>query len=335
MIGNETTIIGLQDQESSISSAIDSLLKASTTHEILLAMDRIKIPEKDGEMDAAEFLPFKDPLKKALQKSIVSMNSLINKQIRRRMNRLLYVLATKEEKASIDSAKVVSKEGINKATTLSVEKSSVKQPVNDVTNGIDQIIEKEISPVLFKRQLEDLQAVASSVELLAFLETFSSNCPGEDETKQKLRETLNELCNNPSIGSNARIRRRIKRAIESLQEKSSDEVKSSVINQESNTKIGNVTVKPTKPPVPESAPVQHTLPVDKPTEPWVPIPPELINQVSQCQSATDLIVAISTLRPTAGTCKTRRTLKRAIEKVRRNIRFHINCLFTENLHSRY
>eukprot|EP01036_Dinobryon_divergens_P029397 gene29397-38486_t len=312
MIENENPSKGLH--ESSIPSAIESLLKARTTNEILLAMDCINIPEKDGEMDAAEFLPFKDPLKKAVQNSIVSMNSLINKQIRRRMNRLLYVLATKEEKAAIDSAKVATKEGTNKAAARSVEKSSVKQTVHDVTNVIDQIIEKEISPELFKRQVEDLQAVTSSVELLAFLETFSSNCPGEDETKQILREKLNDLCNNPTIGSNARIRRRIKRAMESLEEKTTDEVKSSVVHQESNIKIVKVTEKPVKP-VPEAAKVPMTLTVDKPTEPWVPIPPELINQVSQCQSASDLIEAISALRPSAGTCKTRRTLKRAIEKV--------------------
>lgn len=315
MIDNENLTVGLEEStSSSLSSAIGSLLRARSTIEIRLAMDRINIPEKDGEMDAADFLPFKEPLKAAIQTTIASMNSLINKQIRRRMNRLLYVLATKEEKAMIDSMKSVSREETKRAPVSIVVKSFVKLQPTDETNVIEQRIEKEISPDLFKQQLQGLQAVSSTTELQAFLEIFSSNCPGEDETKQKLRESLNELCNNPSIGNNARIRRRIKRVVDSLEECSNEKTKGSVSHQETSFSILKESAKPIKP-LPPAAHKQESLIVEKPAEAWVPIPPEMINQVSQCGSASALIEAISTLRPSAGTCKTRRSLKRAIEKV--------------------
>jgi len=316
MVDNEHLSAGWKESSStSLSSAIESLLKARSTIEIRLAMDQINIPEKDGEMDAVDFLPFKDPLKKAIQTTIASMNSLINKQIRRRMNRLLYVLATKVEKAIIDSMKSVSREETKRAPVSIVAKSFVKQqPTDNETNVTEQRIEKEISPDLFKQQLQGLQAVSSTTELQAFLEIFSSNCPGEDETKQKLRETLNKLCNNPSIGNNARIRRRIKRVVDSLEECSNEKTKGSVSHQETSFSILKESAKPIKP-LPPAAHKKESLLLEKPLEAWVPIPPEMINQVSQCESASALIEAISTLRPSAGTCKTRRSLKRAIEKV--------------------
>lgn len=287
-----------------LSEAIDLLNKAKCTKDIQHAMNCIDIPEKDGNMDSPEFLPFKVPLKNAIQKVLTTMESLLNKQIRRRINRLLFVLATKEEKDLLKT-KTESPKNISTATNRIASNTKVESKPEVILKP-DEIKAPPISPTILKDFLTELERISSSEELLGFLERFSSNCPGEDETKAKLREKFEIFLGDPSIGNNARTRRRIKRAIDSLSESQTSAAVPTNIPQ--GTLPQSIKADPEKKLLPAPAEKEEAA------LEWVPIPDELIHQVAQCQSATDLTTALSALRPASGTCKSRRTLKRAIEK---------------------
>ena len=214
-------------QHSSPEESIAALTTCRSYFDLAREMNNLCLPgDQEGGVNSEIFSKYRIPMKDVL-KRLVDTKGMTNKPLRRRVNRLIFVLSTEAEQAE-ELAAVKAK-----ATMAAVRNLTAKKVRPAFTDNKKEYLEHSSSlpaaasetpvaaPVLSKfeaaRYIADCISGIRSAKVPADVERVINALPsggfGDSET---LRDLLNSIIENVELVSNAKLRRRVKRLIDTL-----------------------------------------------------------------------------------------------------------------------
>jgi hypothetical protein len=202
-----------------IADAAAKIDSCTTLFDLERVMNSIVLPTKQNPELFAVLQTCKLTLVSSLQNTL--KNELItNKLIRRRISRMIYALSDEQEQAAIklNQQKKALKES-NNSTCTSSRKTDQAQVADSTVDTKREICYSEAS-VLQCIELLNAAGIPSDVE--AAIDVLTSDGPGPDSTKA-LQSRLQSIVENDSLVGNAKLRRRLKRLISSLDSQNQSE----------------------------------------------------------------------------------------------------------------
>ena len=202
--------------------SIAALVACRSYHDLTREMNNLCLPgDEEGGIKSESFAKYRCPMKCTLQR-LLSTEGMTNKVLRRRVSRLIFVLSTDVEQAQeIAAAKA-------KAAMATVRNLTAKKPRPLITETQINVASTSSSatsptpvPVLSKfeaaKYIADCISGIRSAKTPADVERVISALPssgyGDSET---LRDLLNSILENEELVNNAKLRRRVKRLVETL-----------------------------------------------------------------------------------------------------------------------
>ena len=184
-----------------LGSIVQQLENAGCPRDVENVLNQVVLPEKN---DTERIVEYKTKLFAVFEKITIA-NGLTNKQIRRRMERMMFVLhegnigGTKKVLPVIDRSSFIHKPS----------KHGFKDP------KISLLQESFLS---FIKLTENDNINANDIETaLDKIGVFDDNTTIDENTKQKMLKTVQNLSNNETIVMNSKLRRRLKRIVPSIE----------------------------------------------------------------------------------------------------------------------
>ena len=198
--------------------SIVALQACRSYHDLAREMNNLCLPGvEEGGVKGDFFAVHRCPMKNILQ-SLVAKEGMTNKVLRRRVTRLIFVLSTEAEQAE-EVAAVKAKALM--AATRNITQKKVREPIVREPIAVPTILTPIAVPALSKfeaaRFIADCISSIRSAKTPADVERAISGLPssgfGDSEI---LRDLLNTVVENQDLVNNAKLRRRVKRLIETL-----------------------------------------------------------------------------------------------------------------------
>jgi hypothetical protein len=309
-----------------LKTVIQSLYKAVTVNHVQVALDSVVIPDKlDNGEHSVDFLVHRTPLKVALEHVLLD-ETRTNKVLRKRIKRLAFVLSTKEEQLLLGE----------KSSPTTNKKGAVQQ-INKFQPSLVVPSPVIASSKSFCVCLVELSNASSPLEVenaISDVSVLNSSSVDLDDRLAVHAKLVDLFENRKELVGNAKVRRMVGRLMDSLTKSFAKSdlidvgtiaIKSSVYDADKwSDKPTLAEVKVNKPKVLGSFLVSTQNP--EPTVPGGPLEP-VIEKIRSVGSAADLEDALSDVKPDSGSCSSRRTLKRAIERLlsQENIKDSINA----------
>lgn len=199
--------------------SISALKGCKSHHDLTREMNNLFLPsEEDGGIRSIHFVKYRCPMKDVL-KSLVITTGMTNKPLRRRVSRLIFVLSTDEEQAQ-ELAVVKAKAAMASVRNLTQKKTRAAVIDTHIAANISpepEIVQTVLTKFEAAKYLADCISSIRSAKNPADVEKAINALPsggyGDSET---LRDLLNSITENPDLVNNAKLRRRVKRLIETL-----------------------------------------------------------------------------------------------------------------------
>lgn len=214
-------------QHSSPEESIAALTTCSSYFDLAREMNNLCLPgDQEGGVNSEIFSKYRIPMKDIL-KRLVDTKGMTNKPLRRRVNRLIFVLSTEAEQAE-ELAAVKAKAAMAAVRNLTAKKvrpaftENKKESLEHSSSLPAASSETPVAaPVLSKfeaaRYIADCISGIRSAKVPADVEKVINALPsggfGDSET---LRDLLNSIIENAELVNNAKLRRRVKRLIDTL-----------------------------------------------------------------------------------------------------------------------
>lgn len=278
--------------EKEFRNTLNLLRKASSVSEVEIALNSIKIPEKDETgQHSAQFLSIRQPLKDQLE-SLLKKEGVTNKVLRRRISRFLHILTDGKS----DGTTVSNGDGKQASGTSSTPTAptAVSTPKIELSHFVSV-----------------LTSVTTPEELDKSLSGFSVESVSVSDTHiPRVIQQLEELSNNEQLVKNAKIRRKVNRTIEQLKNLSgvpSDKKPAATVASgkgASTAKKADATVPVAPAPIVKAV---FNPPAGPPLD-------GVIEKVRICEDLDELDVLVSDVKPNSGSATSRRTLKRLLDR---------------------
>lgn len=266
------------DKALSIEEAVVELNDISNALELEAVLNALSIPQKEEGQDHKDFLSSRDSLKQALNRVLSLELEGMNRLLKRRVTRMQYVLLPSDEK--------------------NIKKSA--------GNGDKRAVSSDMHLSTCISALEDAADAASIEAAIADINTASGGFD-DKALRDALCQKLDSLLNNdgePALQS--KLKRRLKRLRETLTA-SADSTKEAAPLQTSTGRVEEAAVKT----VETSSELLATVHNPPPGEPLDPV----ITALSTVNSISELEMVLKQVKPGSGNHKSRRTLRRAINKL--------------------
>ena len=203
--------------------SIAALVACRSYHDLTREMNNLCLPgDEEGGIKSESFAKYRCPMKTTLQ-HLLNTEGMTNKVLRRRVSRLIFVLSTDAEQAE-DIAAAKAKAAMAAVRNLTAKK--VRPLVTDsqfkgTSSSSSAAALPEVAPTLSKfeaaKYIADCISGIRSAKTPADVERVISALPssgfGDSET---LRDLLNSILENEELVNNAKLRRRVKRLVETL-----------------------------------------------------------------------------------------------------------------------
>ena len=193
--------------------SITALLACRSYHDLAREMNNLYAPrEEEGGIMGASFAEHRTPMKNAL-KSLVAQKGMTNKILRRRVNRLIFVLSTVAEQAQ-EVAAVKAKAQMVATRNLTAKKIHVPVIAEVVTvPAIIPVLSKFEAARFITDCISGIRSAKTPSDVERVIGTLPAKGLGDSEI---LRDLLTSLLDNSDLVNNAKVRRRVKRLIETL-----------------------------------------------------------------------------------------------------------------------
>ena len=214
-------------QHSCPEESIAALTTCRSYFDLAREMNNLCLPgDQEGGVKSKVFSEYRLPMKDVL-KRLVDTKGMTNKPLRRRVNRLIFVLSTEEEQAD-ELAAVKAKAAMAAVRNLTAKKvrpafAECQKEISGHSTSLTAApsVTPVTAPVLSKfeaaRYIADCISGIRSAKDPADVERVINALPsggfGDSET---LRDLLNTIIENPELVNNAKLRRRVKRLIDTL-----------------------------------------------------------------------------------------------------------------------
>ena len=214
-------------QHSSPEESIAALTTCRSYFDLAREMNNLCLPgDQEGGVNSEVFSKYRIPMKDIL-KRLVDTKGMTNKILRRRVNRLIFVLSTEAEQAE-ELAAVKAKAAMAAVRNLTAKKvrpafTDNKREFSEHSSSLPAAASETpvAAPVLSKfeaaRYIADCISGIRSAKVPADVERVINALPsggfGDSET---LRDLLNSIIENAELVNNAKLRRRVKRLIDTL-----------------------------------------------------------------------------------------------------------------------
>ena len=214
-------------QHSSPEESIAALTTCRSYFDLAREMNNLCLPgDQEGGVNSEVFSKYRIPMKDIL-KRLVDTKGMTNKILRRRVNRLIFVLGTEAEQAE-ELAAVKAKAAMAAVRNLTAKKvrpafTENKKEFPEHSSSLPGAASETpvAAPVLSKfeaaRYIADCISGIRSAKVPADVERVINALPsggfGDSET---LRDLLNSIIENAELVNNAKLRRRVKRLIDTL-----------------------------------------------------------------------------------------------------------------------
>ena len=214
-------------QHSCPEESIAALTTCRSYFDLAREMNNLCLPgDQEGGVNSKVFSEYRLPMKDVL-KRLVDTKGMTNKLLRRRVNRLIFVLSTEEEQAD-ELAAVKAKAAMAAVRNLTAKKvrpafAECKKEISEHPTSLTAAtsVTPVTAPVLSKfeaaRYIADCISGIRSAKDPADVERVINALPsggfGDSET---LRDLLNSIIENPELVNNAKLRRRVKRLVDTL-----------------------------------------------------------------------------------------------------------------------
>lgn len=204
--------------------SIAALVACRSYHDLTREMNNLCLPgDEEGGIKSESFAKYRCPMKCTLQR-LLSTEGMTNKALRRRVSRLIFVLSTDVEQAQeIAAAKAKAAMATIRNLTAKKIRPLVPDNQNNVTSSSSSssVTSPTLLPVLSKfeaaKYIADCISGIRSAKTPSDVERAISALPssgfGHSET---LRDLLNSTLENEDLVNNAKLRRRVKRLVETL-----------------------------------------------------------------------------------------------------------------------
>jgi hypothetical protein len=214
-------------QHSSPEESIAALTTCRSYFDLAREMNNLCLPgDQEGGVNSEIFSKYRIPMKDILQR-LVDTKGMTNKPLRRRVSRLIFVLSTEAEQAE-ELAAVKAKAAMAAVRNLTAKKvrpafADNKKEFSEHSSSLPAAASETpvAAPVLSKfeaaRYIADCISGIRSAKVPADVERVINALPsggfGDSET---LRDLLNSIIENAELVNNAKLRRRVKRLIDTL-----------------------------------------------------------------------------------------------------------------------
>ena len=193
--------------------SIAALLACRSHHDLAREMNNLYTPGKEeGGVRGSSFSEHRSPMKNVL-KFLVAQAGMTDKALRRRINRLIFALSTESEQAQ-EVAAVKAKAQMVATRNLTVKKVHAL-PKETVVNTpvITPLLSKFEAARFITDCISGIRSAKTSSDVERVISALPANGFGDSEI---LRDLLTSLLDNSDLVNNAKVRRRVKRLIETL-----------------------------------------------------------------------------------------------------------------------
>ena len=215
-------VLHLSPQES-----VAALVACRSYHDLSREMNNLYIPSpEEGGVKAESFSAYRIPMKDIL-KAHVAKDGMTNKLLRRRVTRLIFQLSTDSEQAEeVASVKAKALMAATRNLTAKKEKAPFVARENKIVSPLSNPLSTPaVIPVLSKFEsakiitecISGIRSAKSPDDIERVISALPAGGFGDSET---LRDLLTTVMGNIELVPNAKVRRRVKRLIDTLQESS-------------------------------------------------------------------------------------------------------------------
>jgi predicted transcriptional regulator len=202
--------------------SIAALVACKSYHDLTREMNNLCLPgDEEGGIKSESFAKYRCPMKCTLQR-LLSTEGMTNKVLRRRVSRLIFVLSTDVEQAQeIAAAKAkAAMATIRNLTAKKVRPLTTDNQMN-VTSSSSSATLPTLVHVLSKFEaakyiaecISGIRSAKTPADVERVISALPSSGFGDSET---LRDLLHSILENDELVNNAKLRRRVKRLIETL-----------------------------------------------------------------------------------------------------------------------
>lgn len=205
-----------------VTAAAQRLKEAKSISDVESILNSLTGPGPDAKLEES-WATMKSVLYKVLDN-----RNLTNKNIRRRITRLIFVLADEQDLEKLN----LLKQSVVPPPVKKVYPVSAPVVVRKVAESVAAPVLKAEEPVeptkpmvvlkSFHQCLDELEAAASTAEVDAAISAVSANSSGDGIVKRLVRERLQSLAADETLVSNTKIKRKVLRLISTLESAPAD-----------------------------------------------------------------------------------------------------------------